>query len=120
TTFDPGAKEVFTYEETTHVPFIIHSPELFSGRNTFEPLTSHVDVIPTLLGIANIEVEEVKKILSKEHTEVRPFVGRNLASVIKNESDCSSIHEPVYFMTDDDVTRGLNQVSLIGQPYESV
>nr|WP_318280984.1 sulfatase-like hydrolase/transferase [Paenibacillus bovis] len=109
-----------TYEETTHVPFIIHSPELFSGRNTFEPLTSHVDVIPTLLGLANIDEEEVKKILSKDHTEVRPFVGRNLASVIKNESDCSSIHEPVYFMTDDDVTRGLNQVSLIGKPYESV
>ena len=30
------------------------------------------------------------------------------------------MHEPIYFMSDDDVTRGLNQVSFTGQPYQSV
>ena len=29
-------------------------------------------------------------------------------------------NEPIYFMTDDDVTRGLNQINVLGEPYKSV
>ncbi|WP_102347692.1 sulfatase-like hydrolase/transferase [Bacillus sp. Marseille-P3661] len=108
------------YEEALHVPFIIHSPKLFKGRQTSNMLTSHVDIIPTLLGLANINVNEVQEKLRTDHTEVHPFVGRNLTSFITGDSNLTQANEPLYFMTDDEVTKGLNQQSFTGQPYESV
>ena len=38
------------YEESTHVPFIFHNPTMFSGRQAIDTLTSHADVIPTMIG----------------------------------------------------------------------
>lgn len=108
------------YEEAIHVPFIIHSPKLFSGTNTTDLLTSHVDIVPTLLGLANINVDKAQKKLSQDHTEVHPFVGRDLTPLLVGEENFPRRNEPVYFMTDDNVTKGLNQVSFTGQPYNSV
>ncbi|HZY10419.1 MAG TPA: sulfatase-like hydrolase/transferase [Bacteroidota bacterium] len=108
------------YEESIHVPFIIHYPKLFSGRNSTDMLTSHVDIVPTLLGLANLHVDKIQKVLSKDHTEVHPFVGRDLTPLLSGENDFPRANEPVYFMTDDDVTKGLNQITLAGQPYNSV
>lgn len=108
------------YEEAIHVPFIIHSPKLFSGTNTTDLLTNHVDIVPTLLGLANINVDKAQKILSQDHTEVHPFVGRDLTPILLGEENFPRKNEPVYFMTDDNVTKGLNQVSFTGQPYNSV
>lgn len=108
------------YEEAIHVPFIIHSPKLFSGRNSTEMLTSHVDIVPTLLGLANIDEAKAQKILSTDHTEVHPLVGRDLTPLISGKVDFPRANEPLYFMTDDDVTRGLNQVTATGKPYNSV
>ena len=108
------------YEETIHVPFIIHSPQLFSERRTADMLTSHVDILPTLLGLANIDVHKIAKELKQDHTEVHPLVGRDLTPVVYGKDKSRQIHDPVYFMSDDDVTRGLNQVSFSGEPYQSV
>ena len=108
------------YEESIHVPFIIHSPKLFSGRTTTNMLTSHVDILPSLLGLADIDVNKVRKELRKNHTEVHPFVGRDLTPLIRGKNDFSRANEPLYFMTDDDVTRGLDQVNIAGNPYNSV
>lgn len=49
------------YEEATHVPFIIHSPKLFSNRQTTDMLTSHVDILPTLLGLAKIDAKKFSR-----------------------------------------------------------
>ena len=108
------------YEETIHVPFIIHSPKLFSERRTANMLTSHVDILPTLLGLADINVDKIANELHQDHTEVHPLVGRDLTPVIYKKDNFQRIYEPIYFMSDDDVTRGLNQVSFTGQPYQSV
>ncbi|TQR09275.1 sulfatase-like hydrolase/transferase [Psychrobacillus soli] len=108
------------YEETIHVPFLMHSPKLFSGRRTANMLTSHVDILPTLLGLANINVDKIAEKLSQDHTEVHPLVGRDLTPFIYKKDNLERMHEPVYFMSDDDVTRGLNQVSFTGLPYQSV
>ncbi|AST91036.1 arylsulfatase [Sutcliffiella cohnii] len=108
------------YEESIHVPLIIHSPKLFSKRTTTDALTSHVDVLPTLIGLAGLDVDVLQKKLTKSHTEVRPFVGRDLSSLVKGNRECPRVEEPLYFMTDDDFTKGLNQTTVTGQPYESV
>lgn len=108
------------YEESIHVPFIVHSPKLFSGRHTTNTLTSHLDILPTLLGLANADCNAIQKELRKDHSEVRPLVGRDLTHLLHGNPSFFRANEPLYFMTDDDVTRGLDQVNFAGIPYNSV
>lgn len=108
------------YEETIHVPFIIHNPVLFERRKSTKILTSHVDILPTMLGLAGLDVTALQKNLSNSHTEVHPLVGKDISPFIKGELKSQFADEPVYFMTDDDFTRGLNQTSVLGVPYNSV
>ncbi|GAA0180109.1 sulfatase-like hydrolase/transferase [Clostridium sediminicola] len=108
------------YEETIHVPFIIHNPVLFNKRASTEILTSHVDILPTILGLAGLNVKAIQKDLSNSHTEVHPLVGKDISPFIKGEIQNTFFDEPIYFMTDDDFTRGLNQTSVLGVPYNSV
>lgn len=108
------------YEEVLHVPFIVHNPHLFPRSQNVQTLTSHVDLIPTMLGLANMDVSLLQKHLKKSFSEVRPFVGRDLTPVILGQEPPARVEESVYFMTDDDVTRGQHQVNPLGQPYPSV
>lgn len=109
-----------TYEESIHVPFIIHNPKLFKGRESTEMLTSHVDVLPTMLGLAGVDLKEAQEELRIDHTEVHRLVGRDLTPLLEGKDRFFRANEPLYFMTDDDVTKGLNQVTVTGEPYESV
>lgn len=109
------------YEESIHVPLIIHNPILFPNRKSTDMLTSHVDILPTLLGLAGIDAACIQKKLSVDHTEVHPLVGRNLKPLIMGDDHFDGVDEPLYFMTDDDVTKGLHQTNPVtGIPYESV
>lgn len=108
------------YEEAIHVPWIIHSPALFSKPYHIDMLTSHVDVLPTMLGLASIDDAEVRAILARDHSEVHPLVGRDLTPLVRGEGEPDRAGEPILFMTDDDVTRGLNQETVFQQPYPSV
>ena len=108
------------YEEALHVPFIIHSPKLFTEPKETDILTSHVDILPTLLELAGIDIDGVQEELRNTHSEVHPFVGRNLASLITGENTLEWTNEPLYFMTDDEVTKGLNQTTLQGEDYSAV
>lgn len=108
------------YEETLHVPLIIHSPKIFAESKETEMLTSHVDIIPTLLGLAKIDANQLQETLRKTHSEVHPFVGRDLTPLIYGKKTFARADEPLYFMTDDEVTKGFNQTTREGQPYKSV
>ena len=65
-------------------------------------------------------MEEIQEIVSRDHTEVQPLVGRNLSPLIFGEGHPERAEEDLYFMTDDDVTRGLHQVNWLGWQYNSV
>ncbi|WP_391205931.1 sulfatase-like hydrolase/transferase [Psychrobacillus sp. L4] len=109
------------YEESIHVPLIIYNPTLFPQPACTEMLTSHVDILPTLLGLAEINVEQIRKKLSNDHSEAQSLIGRNLTPLIKGHEHFFRANEPIYFMTDDDVSKGLNQTNPVtGIPYESV
>lgn len=108
------------YEETIHVPLIIHNPIVFEKPQSTNMLTSHVDILPTMLGISGLDESKIQKILSHNHTEVHPLVGRDLSSLLQGKEECKDASEPVYFMTDDNFTKGLNQVSVTGIPYHAV
>lgn len=108
------------YEEALHVPFVIHHKHLFPQHNQSHMLTSHLDLLPTMLGLANIDIKEVQSRLKRDFSEVHPFVGRDLTPLILGQNPSAIANEPIYFMTDDDVTRGQHQVNPLGEAYSSV
>ena len=105
------------YDETTRVPLMIWYPKLIAGPRSFDTLTSHADFVPTLLGLAGIDKtrqEEIRQMLAVNHSDVVPFVGRDLSSLIWGQDDPASFTDPVFYMTDDDPTRGLHMNRKIG------
>jgi choline-sulfatase len=108
------------YEEATHVPFIVHNKALFSGRQSLSEITSQADLLPTLLGLAGLDASALQRDLAKTHNEVHPLVGRDLSGVILGEDPASDIKGPVYFLTEDEVSRGSSQVTALGYEYRPV
>ncbi|WP_424100508.1 sulfatase-like hydrolase/transferase [Moorena producens] len=49
-------KGPFAYQETIHVPFYIVHPDVKGGQNC-QALTSHMDVVPTLLSMAGVSAK---------------------------------------------------------------
>jgi choline-sulfatase len=111
------------YEETTHVPLMIWYPKAITGPRTIDALTSHADLAPTLLGLAGIapeQISQIRQMLAVNHSDAAPFVGRDLSSLILGQGDFASVNDPVYYMTDDDPTRGLHMTRRIGLGYTPV
>jgi choline-sulfatase len=109
-----------TYQESVHVPFIVSNPLLFPNAETQTVPTSHADFVPTILGLAGLDAESLRQNLASSHTEARTLVGRNLAPLILGEAAPEEVKTPLYFMTDDDPSRGNNQQNFIGIDYDSV
>jgi choline-sulfatase len=105
---DQHQKMYQAYEETTHVPLIVWSGKRLGGPRTVDALTSHVDLAPTLLGLAGIDPEPVRAVLARNHSDARPFVGRDLSPLILGRAAPGSVAGPVYYMTEDDPDRGLH------------
>lgn len=109
------------YEEAIHVPLIISNPKLFKEARSTEMLTSHVDVIPTLLGLAGIDLKKAQQLLRQSHNEVRRLVGRDLSHIVTGRANSDRNGAPLYFMTDDEPSKGLNQTNPVtGKPYDAV
>jgi arylsulfatase A-like enzyme len=111
------------YEEVLHVPFHIHNKRLFPQRRHFTGLTSHVDLLPTMLGLAGADIPGIQQRLRHSFSEVHPLVGRDLTPYLLGRADpgtASGLRQSVYFMTDDDITRGQHQISPVGIPYNAV
>ncbi|MFC4811777.1 sulfatase-like hydrolase/transferase [Paenibacillus sp. GCM10023250] len=108
------------YEEALRVPLLIHSPRLFPQPAHSHALTSHVDLLPTLLGLAGVDPEAVRQRLRGRFSEARPLPGRNLAPYVGGGRPPMIPDDPVYFLTLDDPTRGRHQVSPFGRPYPAV
>ncbi|MGG1440740.1 sulfatase-like hydrolase/transferase [Brevibacillus laterosporus] len=108
------------YEEMLHVPFIIHNKKLFSQHQHYNMLTSHLDILPTMLGLANVDIQDIQSRLRNKYSEVHSFVGQDLSPFILGQNRSNSIEKPIYFMMDDDVTRGQHQINPLGRPYPSV
>lgn len=48
-------------------------------------LTSHIDLMPTLLGLAVIQPEPIRKKLALDHSDARPLAGRDLNPLVLDE-----------------------------------
>jgi hypothetical protein len=73
-----------------------------------------------MLGLAGLDPSRIRHKLAKSHTEVHPLVGRDLSDVILGETSPSEVTGPVYFMTEDEVSRGSSQTSALGFEYRPV
>ncbi|WP_179467237.1 sulfatase-like hydrolase/transferase [Mycolicibacterium vinylchloridicum] len=93
------------YDEATRVPFVIARV----GNRATQPRlvtapTSHVDLVPTLLGAAGIDVTTVAATLSETFSEVHPLPGRDLMSIVDGAP--ADEDRAVYIMTRDNMLEG--------------
>jgi arylsulfatase A-like enzyme len=112
------------YQEALHVPVVVQSAR-FNDSDTMrqiDALTSHVDIVQTLLGLADIGEHEIERIAAqmREQRPVPPFVGANLAPLIRGETDIvtepdGTPREGVLFATDDEITQPLSGT---GDPHQ--
>lgn len=109
-----------TYDEALRIPLIFSNPVLFDQPQSQMLPTSHIDIVPTLLGLAGLDADELRKQLASSHSEARPLVGRDLAPMILENAPPEKFETPIFFMTDDDPSRGDNQENFIGIAYDSV
>lgn len=112
-------KWYMAYEEAVRVPLVVSVPGKHAARTVPIP-TSHIDVAPTILGLAGIDHNVVREAIAGGFTDALPLVGRDLSPLIRGEVPAEKLAEPIYFMTDDDPSRGLDQKNFIGITYDSV
>jgi arylsulfatase A-like enzyme len=107
------------FDETLHVPFIVHNPRVFTERRTVDMLTSHVDILPTMLALAGADPVALAPGLAATHSDVAPLVGRDLSALLSGGTPPRA-NAPIYFKTDDEPTRGSFQENFTGFTYTSV
>jgi arylsulfatase A-like enzyme len=109
------------YDEAIRVPLVVKGPGVVDGNGGVHVPTSHVDLVPTLLGLAGIDVERAAAVVAVEHDETHALPGRDLSRVITGAAPAESFVAPLYFMTEDDVGTGLSATNMFsGQPFSPV
>jgi arylsulfatase A-like enzyme len=93
------------YDEATRVPFVVaRIGERATTARVVTAPTSHVDLVPTLLGAAGIDVESTAAVLAGSFSEVHPLPGRNLMPVVDGAPQDDG--RAVYLMTRDNMLEG--------------
>lgn len=111
------------YEEALHIPFYVKLPKsmqcISRNNKTITEITTHVDVLPTLLGLCGLDQECLLKKLRNTHLQAKPLVGRNLSGLMINTQLYPRINnDPILFITNDNVFLGQNMICRwTGQPY---
>ena len=101
------------YEESIHVPCIVRWPGHIAAGSSYDGITSHLDVIPTLLGLSGIGVDSIYRQgwFFEDFLNSRRLVGTDLSAQLldatRQSTDCSQTKRLSFFMTNDDITRGL-------------
>ncbi|WP_426573916.1 sulfatase-like hydrolase/transferase [Aquihabitans sp. McL0605] len=109
------------YDEAIRVPMLVKGPGIEPSASGIATPTSHVDLIPTLLGLAGIDVQRAAAGVAEHHTEVHDLPGRDLSAVLTGSASEASVAAPVYFLTEDDMTRGATQTNLLtGASFDAV
>ncbi|MFV0494049.1 sulfatase-like hydrolase/transferase [Mycobacterium sp.] len=104
------------YDEATRVPFVIAriGPDATGPRTVTAP-TSHVDLVPTLLGAADIDTEAVAAELRGSFSEVHGLPGRDLMPVVDGAPADDA--RAIYLMTRDNVLEGDTGASGISRQF---
>jgi arylsulfatase A-like enzyme len=93
------------YDEASRVPFVI--ARIGAGATAPRVVTaptSHVDLVPTLLGAAGVDVAAAAATLAESFSEVHDLPGRDLMPVVDGAPADDA--RAVYIMTRDNVLEG--------------
>ena len=102
------------YDEATRVPFVIaRVGDGATGPRVVTAPTSHVDIVPTLLGAAGVDIESVAATLRADFSEVHPLPGRNLMPVVDGAP--ADADRAIYLMTRDNMLEGDSGASGMGR-----
>jgi arylsulfatase A-like enzyme len=109
------------FDEAIRVPLLISGPGIEPRPGGLGLATSHVDLLPTLLGLAGVDRSAAEAGVALHHVEAQPLVGRDLSTVVAGEADESIVDDAIYFMTEDEISRGLNTTNrFTHEPFEPV
>jgi len=112
------------YEESIHLPLIFHNPKLFPEYKSDDHLTSHIDIIPTMLSLANIDIDSLYSKLNETNRFTTQLVGKKICiegTSTNCDCDYSRMDEGIYFTTSDEISKGSQQQNAFtGQPYDSI
>jgi arylsulfatase A-like enzyme len=109
------------FDEAIRVPMLVSGPGIEPGGPGVLAPTSHVDILPTLLGLAHLRPLDLAPTVAERHVETHPLVGRDLSPLFRRETGATAADDPVYFMTEDQITRGSRQRSRVtDEPYQPV
>ncbi len=102
------------YDEATRVPFTIaRVGRVRTEARVVAAPTSHVDLVPTLLGAAGVDVDAVAATLRESFSEVHPLPGRDLMPVVDGVP--ADDDRAVYLMTRDNMLEGDSGASGLGR-----
>jgi arylsulfatase A-like enzyme len=109
------------FDETVRVPMIVKGPGIAPVGDGVSMPTSHVDLIPTLMGLAGIDAERAASEVARTHSATRPLPGRDLSGLLTGNTPSEALASPIYFMTEDQITKGHTQANVLtGEPFESL
>jgi arylsulfatase A-like enzyme len=109
------------FDEAIRVPLLVSGPGIDPGAGAVDIATSHVDLLPTLLGLAGVDVEAAAATVARHHVETQRFPGRDLAPLLQGTAMPDAVDAPVYFMTEDRISRGLRTANrFTGEAFEPV
>ncbi|HUW02232.1 MAG TPA: sulfatase-like hydrolase/transferase [Acidimicrobiales bacterium] len=98
------------YDEATRVPFqVARIGNQPTAAATVDAVTSHVDLVPTLLAAAGIDPQETMFELASSFSEVHPLPGRDLGPVVGGAEPDPT--RAVYLQTRDNMIEGDSSVS---------
>jgi arylsulfatase A-like enzyme len=108
------------FDEAIRVPLLVRGPGISTTPTGIDVPTSHVDLLPTLLGLAGIDVEHAAAGVAEHHEEAQALPGRDLSDMLTGTTRSIDV-APIYFLTEDDVTSGLDQANVLsGKPFDNV
>ena len=79
------------FDEAVRVPMVVKGPGIAASPGGLVLPTSHVDLIPTLLGLAGVDVERAAAGVAESHGETRPLPGRDLSAVLTGRAAPESV-----------------------------
>ena len=103
-------KGPFAYEEGIHVPLIVSHPDVAGGQ-TCKALSSHIDIVPTLLSMAGVSDSQKGEFAGRE------LPGRNLTPVLGNPSTAglNDAREAILFTYSGLVTNDADLIAVAGE-----
>jgi arylsulfatase len=107
-------KGPFAYEEGIHIPLMISHPDVAGGQSC-KALSSHIDMVPTLLGMAGVTDSQKGEFAGRE------LPGKNLMPVLGNAASAgvSAAREGVLFTYSGLVTNDADLIAVAGQAIAS-